>query len=279
MSIPILKKGISDRLQGPGKYGQQHLGIQPSTAQDALSANLANFIVQNPMFSPLYELHFPASAFQFDAPMFIGISGGNFVPVLNQKSIPMNYPIYVQAGDILHFLKPIEGRTAYLAFNKNIDPHYHPKGIPENGAQKKLVELVQERVFKPAPIRFIPGPAWKDLSQVSTQTILSKPFEITTNANRMGFPLTGPLLSCTINKTYLSSAVTKGTMQLLPSGNLVVLMGDHQTIGGYANLGQIILVDLPRFAQLKNNTPFHFSITDIETAHQSYQKTSTWFKH
>jgi allophanate hydrolase subunit 2 len=43
-------------------------------------------------------------------------------------------------------------------------------------------------------------------------------------------------------------------------------MADHQTIGGYANLGQIILVDLPRFAQMKTGISFKFSVANLETA-------------
>jgi antagonist of KipI len=69
-----------------------------------------------------------------------------------------------------------------------------------------------------------------------------------------------------IPNAYLSSAVTRGTLQLLPSGDLIVLMADHQTIGGYANLGQIILVDLPRFAQMKTGISFKFSVANLENA-------------
>jgi antagonist of KipI len=80
-------------------------------------------------------------------------------------------------------------------------------------------------------------------------------------------------------KQYVSSAVTMGTLQLLPSGQIIVLMADHQTIGGYANLGQIILVDLPRLAQLNNQCPFKLSITNVQTAHQLYRSIQSWFMH
>ena len=56
-------------------------------------------------------------------------------------------------------------------------------------------------------------------------------------------------------------------------------MADHQTIGGYANLGQIILVDLPRFAQMKTGQPFTFSLTHLETAQTLYKEMYAQFKH
>jgi allophanate hydrolase subunit 2 len=48
-------------------------------------------------------------------------------------------------------------------------------------------------------------------------------------------------------------------------------MADHQTIGGYPNLGQIILVDLPRLAQMVHHTPIHFSLCNLSMAHEQYQ--------
>jgi len=38
MSITIIKKGIADSVQDLGRYGFQHLGIQPNGAMDFFSA-------------------------------------------------------------------------------------------------------------------------------------------------------------------------------------------------------------------------------------------------
>ncbi|MEN9382241.1 MAG: hypothetical protein RI940_1124, partial [Bacteroidota bacterium] len=48
---------------------------------------------------------------------------------------------------------------------------------------------------------------------------------------------------------------------------------------GYANLGQIILVDLPRFAQMKNGIPFKFSLTNLDTAQTLYKSMYAPFKY
>jgi allophanate hydrolase subunit 2 len=44
-------------------------------------------------------------------------------------------------------------------------------------------------------------------------------------------------------------------------------------------LGQIILVDLPRLAQLNNHSQFKLSITNVQTAHQLYRSIQSWFIH
>ena len=89
MSITIIKKGLSDRIVDQGRFGFQDIGIQPSGPMDFLSAQLANVILGNEVYHPVFELHFPASVFEFQEPMYICISGANFVPVINEKSIAL----------------------------------------------------------------------------------------------------------------------------------------------------------------------------------------------
>ena len=302
MSIKIIKKGIADTIQDQGRYGFQHLGIQVNGCIDYLAAQLANALVNNPLDYPVFELHFPASSFSFTSNYIICITGANFVPVINEKSVELNKPFQVFENDVLQFLQPIEGSFAYLSIQGKInapnwlesqsfttttlqkDTAYEitilaKAELPKYSIDKAFITAIQTSIFSPAPIRFIPGPAWNDLTQEALNKLLTQPFFTTVQANRMGFLLKGPLLNLTKPNQYLSAAVTRGTLQLLPNGSLMVLMANHQTIGGYANLGQIILLDLPRFAQLKNDSSFHFSLTNVNTAHQLYQQIQQGFNH
>lgn len=302
MAIKIIKRGIADTIQDQGRYGFQHLGIQVNGCIDYLSAQLANALIGNPLYYPVFELYFPASSFCFTSNYIICITGANLVPVINEKSVELNTPIHVNANDVLQFLQPIEGSFAYLSIQGRINaPHWLESQsfanttlqkdniydiIPLTKAEvgnypidKAFIGTVQTTIFSPAPIRFIPGPAWNDLTEEALNNLLTKPFFTTLQTNRMGYLLKGPSLNLTKPNQYLSAAVTRGTLQLLPNGSLIVLMANHQTIGGYANLGQIILVDLPRFAQLKNDSSFHFSLTNVNTAHQLYQQIQQGFNH
>jgi antagonist of KipI len=142
-----------------------------------------------------------------------------------------------------------------------------------------IMNEIRSHVFSTGPLHFIPGPAWNDLTEASQKVFLSTEYHIGMQANRMGYPLKGALLQLNKPNQYLSAAVTRGTLQLLPNGELMVLMANHQTIGGYANLGQIILVDLPRLAQASNQTSIHFMETTIDTAHKLYQQIEKKFIH
>jgi len=306
MAIKIIKNGIADTIQDIGRYGYQHLGIQANGYLDYQSASLANTILGNPRSSPVFEIHFPASSFSFTKSYTICISGANFVPVLNEKSIALHTPIEVKQNDTLQFLKPIEGRISYIAIQGKIKEEawlnshsFFAKSIQKDAQfeweasppmNKKMVlgnensinpiiNEIHSHVFSTSPLNFIPGPAWKDLTERSQKAFLSTGYHIGMQANRMGYPLKGAVLQLSKPNQYLSAAVTRGTLQLLPNGELMVLMADHQTIGGYANLGQIILVDLPRLAQASHQTSIHFMETTIETAHKLYQQIEKKFIH
>lgn len=120
MAIEIIKKGISDSIQDNGRYGYQHIGIQPNGCMDFFSARLGNYLLGNPIHAAVFELYFPSSSFKFSVSNTICITGANFVPVINEKSIELNTPIQVNANDTLQFLKPLEGKIAYLAIQGKI---------------------------------------------------------------------------------------------------------------------------------------------------------------
>jgi antagonist of KipI len=305
MSIQIIKQGIMDTLQDKGRYGFQHIGIPPCGYLDYLSAQLSNVIVGNPIDAPIFELHFPASSFIFKEDQTICISGANFVPVLNDKSVAMNTAMHVCKNDNLHFMQPLLGKTSYLSIKGNIDSiawlnsksdfisqiktndqfniiawdvdNKKNNTLVDQKLESSIIDKVQKHIFNSNEIRFIPGPQWNDLTTESISNILKQPFYTSLNSNRMGYQLKGPSLQLMEEKTYLSSAVTRGTMQLLPNGEVIVLMANHQTIGGYANIGQIILVDLPKLVQHKSDTLFHLNLTNVATAHSEYKQMQQWF--
>ena len=82
----------------------------------------------------------------------------------------------------------------------------------------------------------------------------------------MGFRLSGPPLHLLHKKEMVSAAVTFGTIQLLPDGQLIVLMADHQTAGGYPRIANVISADLPLLALLGPNNGVSFHLVTIEEA-------------
>src|SRR5207237_6311035 len=113
--------------------------------------------------------------------------------------------------------------------------------------------------------RVIAGNEIDELTEIGRQALLRDTFEISRDSNRMGFRLNGPVIERN-GAEIISSAVSFGTVQLLPDGQLIVLMADHQTTGGYPRVAHIISRDLPLAAQLSAGDKFHFQGVSIEEA-------------
>lgn len=257
--MKLIKKGLLDSWQSLPIYGLQHEGIPPGGAMDTFSLQLANALVGNDVYDKALEMHFPAGVYQFEKSTLIAICGADFKFCIDNVEVPMNQPIKVPAGAIISCKKPVSGRRVYLAARELKD---------EQVSRVKIMpwSMGPEDAPSQDPIRILCGREWDHLKACLQQLILSKDFGISATSNRMGYQLVQEPLKTVARTTMLSSAVTAGTIQLLPSGQLVVLMAAHQTTGGYPRIGHVISADLPRLAQMGPGDSLRFTLTDAVTA-------------
>jgi antagonist of KipI len=115
-------------------------------------------------------------------------------------------------------------------------------------------------------ILMLPGNEWERLDSLSKEKFLHQPFTISHQSDRMGYRLKSEPLITTNNEEVISSAVSFGTVQLLPDGQLIVLMADHQTTGGYPRVAHIISAHHSKLAQMKAGDKIYFKLTNNETA-------------
>jgi antagonist of KipI len=112
------------------------------------------------------------------------------------------------------------------------------------------------------------GPEWHWLTTEAQESFRHQWFEITLESDRMGYRLGGTALEMKRAESLVSSPVTFGTVQLLPNGQLIVLMADHQTTGGYPRVAQVPSADLSGLAQRKTGSNFRFRFTDLAAAEE-----------
>ena len=257
--MKLIKKGLLDSWQGLPIYGLQHEGVPPGGAMDTFSIQIANALVGNDVYDKALEMHFPAGVYQFETSTLIAICGADFTACIDNVEVPLNQPIKVPPGAILSCKKPVSGQRVYIAARAL----QH-----EQVARVKILpwSMNPENVFTDEPIRILCGREWDQIKACSQQLVLSKSFAISPTSNRMGYQLIQEPLKTLAKENQLSSAVTAGTIQLLPSGQLVVLMAGHQTTGGYPRLAHVISADLPRLAQKGAGDSLRFTLTDAVTA-------------
>jgi antagonist of KipI len=122
---------------------------------------------------------------------------------------------------------------------------------------------------KPKPVlHFIRGVDWSQFSDLAIQRFTVHEFAVSTDSDRMGVRLEGPELKRVNERDLISEAVAPGTLQVPPSGNPILLLGDCQTIGGYPKLAQVITVDLGVAAQLCAGNHVRFSEVSLADAHR-----------
>lgn len=299
MSLKITKTGLLDTVQDGGRYGYQHLGINPGGVMDRFSASLANALLGKSLHAPVLELHFPAAQILFQQPAVFCLAGADFTPAINGKPVLLHQPLAVKENTLLSFNGWRKGARCYLAL---LNEWELTPWLNSYSTHLKLAaggfggrRLVKDDIipFAEAPfftndkcttlpwqyktaekastgIQFIPGPEWDWLTVKSQTRFLNGTFTIAPASDRMGYRLQGEALEPAQTEQLISSAVTVGTVQLLPSGQLIVLMADHQTTGGYPRIATIIHTHLPRLAQRHAGDNFQFVMTTVAIAEEKF---------
>lgn len=316
MSLKVIKAGILDTVQDNGRYGNQHLGINPSGAMDRYAMQVTNMLVGNNPLEAIIEMHFPAAVFMFTQPALIALGGADFSASINGEPVSHLHPILVGKNDLLQFHKPVKGARSYLAVagglasNKWMNSNstnlkakaggYAGRSLRKDDEllykqplsfsfykedfnvlpwkadinflpvsplfNQQLEEAGQYRADESLEVLVLPGNEWEQLTFESKENFMMTSFVITRQSDRMGYRLNNMPLHSLSTAEVISSAVSFGTIQLLPDGGLIVLMADHQTTGGYPRVGHVISAYHSRLAQVKAGDKINFRLTDLQTA-------------
>lgn len=297
MNLRIIKPGVLDSLQDQGRYGWQQLGINPGGAMDRYAARVANVLVGNDPMEAVIEMHFPASTYFFEKPALIAVAGADFSASVNGEPVPCCAPVLVSKFSILQFHTVVHGARSYLAVHGGfaLEPWLNSNsthlkagigGFEGRSLQKDddipmrteidFSSRLQKKEFEILPwktdmaagedaageIAVLPGHEWERLDEASRELFLRQEVVISHQSDRMGYGLRSGVLQTTTNEEMVSSAVNFGTVQLLPDGQMIVLMADHQTAGGYPRIAHVITAHHHRLAQLKPGDRFRFRMVD-----------------
>ena len=295
MSLLIEKEGILTTVQDLGRESYRDLGINPGGVMDRTATRLINILLGNNEHEAVLEFHFPAGTIVFEQPAIFALGGADFDARLNGMNIENWRPYFAEPGAKLRFTNKSSGNRSYLSVRDgfSIDKwlgscstNLVAQAGGFNGrrlrsgdriefreqifAEQKLNYFISPSLipfYRPFPtVRVVAGAEFELLSKDSYKAFSESTYIVSNQSDRMGYRLTGAPLKLTENIEILSSAVSFGTIQLLPDGNLIVLMADHQTTGGYPRLGHVISIDLPLLAQLGPGDKVGFHLVSIKEA-------------
>jgi biotin-dependent carboxylase-like uncharacterized protein len=302
MSILVLNKGWLATVQDLGRPGYAQYGINRSGAMDPLALQVGNFLLGNEGSEAALEICFPAPGFLFLEPTLMVLAGADFGVRIGGKPIRTHQPVLVAAGTELHFQHKHWGQYAYLCVQGGFDlkPWLNSQstnlkatqgGWQGRGLQKgdvlplkKTASSIGKEVriasyyadlapfYDSKAIRFIPGQHFEVLTQSSQAQLSTQNWKITPASDRMGYRLAGEKLELEQEESLLSAGLSRGSIQLPPNGQPIVLMAEHQTTGGYPILGQVIQADWPKLAQKGAGQNVQFQPTTLADAAHALQR-------
>ena len=120
------------------------------------------------------------------------------------------------------------------------------------------------------PLRVVAGWQYRDLPPALRRDFFSRPFRLSTDGDRMGIRLEGNPLAGHghVPATMISEGLVAGAVQIPPDGLPIVMMADHQTMGGYPKIGTLVSPDLWRLAQSRPGEAVTFApVSSLRARH------------
>lgn len=298
MSLVVLKPGVLSTLQDGGRRGGAALGVGRAGAMDEVALRLANALVGNDGDAAALEISVIGPRLRFDSDALIALTGADFDATLDARPLATWRAQPVAAGCVLDCGRARRGARACLAVaggfsvervlgsaSTDVNARLGPLGGRPLAAGDVL-PFKQKSLASPAawsldprpwfdsdpaqPIRLIRGAHFDALDATSRAALFGAEFRIGADSNRVGFRLDGPRLALGAALELVSAPVAFGTVQLPPGGQPIALMAEHPNTGGYARIGQIAAIDLPRLAQRRPGDRVRFAPIDLDDAQTSY---------
>ena len=274
--IKVIQPGLFTTIQDGGRHGYRNIGIPSSGFMDQESAWAANKIVDNDREESLFEITLTGPTLIFNGNYVISLTGGDFNPLINELPVKMYQPINVKLGDTLKINNTKNGARCYLAISGGIDVKsiFGSKSFYSNisesyylrkGDEIKISDNSNNKILKKNNLKFklnrsmevFKGPEF-DLLSIKVKNMLFKnEFTIRTNS-RMAYNLEEKVQIGI--KSIISSPVLPGSVQLTPSGKMIILHRDCQTTGGYPRILQLNKSSLNHLSQIKSNEKIKFSL-------------------
>jgi UPF0271 protein len=122
----------------------------------------------------------------------------------------------------------------------------------------------------------MPGPQLEQFAGDALERLLSSTYRVTPASNRSGLRFEGAALEHVAGHDLLSEGVATGSIQVPGSGQPVLLIGDHPTVGGYPKIATIISADLPAAGRLRIGSPVRFELATEQQAASARHAQRAW---
>ena len=168
--------------------------------------------------------------------------------IASRKDLPSNQEVERKfLEEINNYVFKIDNSIDNFRFNVSIALFY------------EVYKLVKDH-FESQMITCSKGPEFDSLSASQKEVFANQSFTISNDNSRMGYRLNEVFENAL--PSILTSSALPGTVQLTPSGKLIILMRDCQVTGGYPRVLQLTNTAINQLAQKKTNDTFQFVLRE-----------------
>jgi len=288
--IEVLSSGALNLVQDLGRSGCMAMGVSRSGAMDAPALMIANWLVGNDENAAGLEVNIFPFRFKTERELLVSCTGAHCALSVDGRPAPSWTCLAIRAGQQVVVERPSLGVRAYLAFSGGIDSPvqlgaratdlkagfggHEGRGLnrgdrlallPQHPAPACRAILPQERVQhaqamrrQQVTVRAMAAAQADAFCAVSLEAFHSTPYQVTPQANRVGYRLQGQPLRTLQPIELLSHGIAPGTVQVPPAGQPIVQLAEANTCGGYPKIATVLDCDLWRLAQAGVGCSIHF---------------------
>ncbi|WP_414942273.1 biotin-dependent carboxyltransferase family protein [Amycolatopsis sp. cmx-11-51] len=280
--IEVVRPGIFATVQDLGRPGLAAIGVGRSGAADRGSLRLANRLVGNPEGNAALEAVLGGLVLRFSAPATVAVTGATCSITAGGRAAGPDSPVFLRAGEDLVLGTASRGLRCYVAVRGGIDvlpvlgaratdtlgelgPPVLSAGMTLPVGHRVLahpgVDLAPRPSLPGEPVlRVSPGPRLDWFTAGALSTLVGSPFVATSDVDRVGVRLEGPLLSRARDGELPPEATVPGALQIPPSGQPILFLADHPVTGGYPVIAVVDEADLDLAAQLRPGQRVRFTL-------------------
>lgn len=306
--IEILTSGATNTVQDRGRAGFLLSGVCAGGAMDTIGYAAANALVGNSADAAVIEISlFPFRA-RFLADMTFALVGATCDVTLDGRPLPPCWAARARQGQALRVGPPKRGARLYLALEGGVDvPEVldsrstdlkskfgglEGRGLVRGDKLKTMRNSIAPAKVGPwglgcspygdtalpspggpaTAVRVIVAAEFEAFTPTARDSFFQTEWLVATDANRMGYRLSGPELRTTDAMNLFSHGIVPGTIQVPPSGQPIVQLADANTCGGYPKIATVIQADLWKLAQSPVNGKIRFVRCDLMGAHDLFRQ-------
>lgn len=291
-ALVVQRCGPMTSLQDAGRVGFQRFGVSNSGAMDHWGLAAANALVGNPAGAGAVEFMLMGGALTVEGGTArLAVAGAPCAVAVDGVAAGSNVSLTLRPGETLTLGAAERGIFVYLAAagglatppvlgSLSLQPRAGIGGLegrPLRPGDRLALVLDNvppgpERALDPAPleagapVRVVLGPQDDFFTPEGIATLLSSPYTVSREADRMGYRLTGPAVAHARGFNIVSDGIAAGSIQVPGAGQPIVTMADRQTAGGYPKIATVISTDLRVLAQRRAGETVRFETVGIEAA-------------